>query len=90
MALGVGGEAGLRERGEEKVRIGRGRGVFKTREDVELELEDDEMTEAFLLRSARVGTCPRECSGEGVVTSIFSMVKSVADGDERVRRPSSV
>ena len=41
-------------RGEENWRIGRGRGVFRTRDDVESELED-EMTEAFLLKSARLG-----------------------------------
>ena len=54
------GEPGLRERigrcGEEKVRIGRGRvGVCIVRSEVELELEEEEMTEAFLLRSARLG-----------------------------------
>jgi hypothetical protein len=38
--------------GDEKVRIGRGRGVFKSKES---ELEDVEITEAFLLRSANVG-----------------------------------
>ena len=42
--------------GEEKVRIGRGRtDVCTVKSEVELELEDDEMTEAFLLRSERDG-----------------------------------
>ena len=48
--------------GEENVRIGRGRtGVCTVKSEVELELEDDEMTEAFLLRSARLG-CWVGCS----------------------------
>jgi hypothetical protein len=61
--LGVCGDCGLRERtvlrcGEVKVRMGRGRtGVRTARSDVELELELEEITEAFLLKSASVG-CP--------------------------------
>ena len=35
------------------MRIGRGRGVLRMREEVESELEDEDMTEAFLLNSAR-------------------------------------
>lgn len=60
---GVCGDCGLCERtvlrcGDVKFRIGRGRvGVWIVRSEVELELEDEEMTEAFLLRSASVG-CP--------------------------------
>ena len=55
--------------GEEKVRIGRGRtGVCTVKSEVELELEDDEMTEAFLLRSARVGEPSWPISGVGAET----------------------
>ena len=36
------------------MRIGRGRGVLRMREEVESELEDEDMTEAFLLRADRV------------------------------------
>ena len=59
--LGVCGDCGLRERidfrcGDVNVRIGRGRtGVWMVRSDVELELELEDMTEAFLLKSASVG-----------------------------------
>lgn len=79
---GVRGDPGLLERigrwGDENVRIGRGRtGVWMVRSEVELELEDEEMTEAFLLRSARLGCCSRLCgsswllaSGEGAETRI--------------------
>ena len=57
---GVVGDCGLRERrlvrGDENVRNGRGRaGVCTVKSEVELELDDEEMTEAFLLRSASVG-----------------------------------
>lgn len=53
-ALGVGGPPGLLERGEENVRVGRGRtGV--TREVVELDEEDEDRTDAFRLRSAKDG-----------------------------------
>ncbi|SRR6266404_68194 len=50
-AFGVGGHAGLLERGEENVRIGRGR-TGRIREVVELEEDEDDMTDAFRLRSA--------------------------------------
>jgi len=53
-AFGVGGPPGLLERGEEKARMGRGR-MGRTREVVELEDDDEEMTEAFRLRSANEG-----------------------------------
>ena len=71
---GVLGEPGLRERtdrwGDEKVRIGRGRaGGCMVTSEVELELEDEDMTEAFLLRSASVGCASWVCtSAEGEVT----------------------
>lgn len=56
---GVVGPPGLRERGEEKVRSGRGRlgpGVLsKFGWELSSELDEVEMTEAFLLRSASVG-----------------------------------
>lgn len=62
-ARGVGGAWGLRERGEEKARIGRGRtGMTRDEED---ELELVEMTEAFLERSASVGVVAVDGSGEG-------------------------
>lgn len=48
------GECGLRERGDEKVRVGRGRGVLSAVVVLVSESEEEEMTEAFLLRSARV------------------------------------
>ncbi len=48
------GEWGLRERGEEKARIGRGRGVFTCIGlGPESELDVD-ITEAFLLRAAKL------------------------------------
>lgn len=50
----IAGDCGLRERGEEKVRVGRGRGVGGA-SWMDSESEDEEMTEAFLLRSASVG-----------------------------------
>lgn len=53
-AFGVGGPPGLLERGEEKVRMGRGR-MGRTRDAVELEDDDEEMTDAFRLRSASEG-----------------------------------
>ena len=46
LARGVEGGSRLRERGAENVRAGRWRGVLATRELVELELLDEEMTEA--------------------------------------------
>lgn len=57
---GVVGDCGLRDlkfvRGAEKLRSGRGRtGVGRGRSTVELELDEEDMTEAFLLSSARVG-----------------------------------
>ena len=63
-ARGVGGGWGLRERGEEKVRMGRGR-TGMTRDEEEDELELVEITEAFLERSASVGVVVADCSGEG-------------------------
>lgn len=72
------GECGLLDRGEEKVRTGRGRGgVFSPREEAELEPESEEMTEVFLERSARVG--PEmgvgwaDWSGDGWVNWILSI-----------------
>ena len=58
------GGSGLRERGEEKVRIGRGR-TGMTRDEEEDELELVEITEAFLERSASVGVVAADRSGEG-------------------------
>ena len=58
------GALGLRERGEEKARTGRGRtGMTKDEEEEELELV--EITDAFLERSARVGVVAADGSGEG-------------------------
>lgn len=67
---GVVGDCGLLERtfvrGDENVRRGRGRaGVCRVRSEVELELEDEDITEAFLLRSASVGVVWLDESGEG-------------------------
>jgi hypothetical protein len=53
-AFGVGGPPGLLDRGEENARTGRGR-TGRTRDVVELEDDDEEMTEAFRLRSASEG-----------------------------------
>ena len=63
-ARGVAGALGLRERGEENVRTGRGRtGITKDEEEEELELV--EITDAFLERSASVGVFAADGSGEG-------------------------
>ena len=77
---GVCGDCGLLDRtvlrcGEVNVRIGRGlTGVRAVKSVVELELEDDEITEAFLLRSASVGCASWVCtSAEGEVTRSLSM-----------------
>lgn len=72
VALGVAGAWGLRERGEEKVRIGRGR-TGMTKEEEEDELELVEITEAFLERSASVGVAAVDWSGEGWVNWICSI-----------------
>lgn len=76
------GDCGLLERtllvrGEENVRSGRGLGRTGVcvRSEIELEDEDEERTEAFLLRSARLGDGCRDASGEGVETCILSMRK---------------
>lgn len=68
-ARGVAGPLGLRERGEENVRMGRGRtGMTKDEEEDELELV--EITDAFLERSASVGVVAADCAGEGWVNWI--------------------
>lgn len=51
--------------------MGRGRGVLRRRELVDPELLDEDITDAFLLRSAKVGG--RVGSGEGVETSTESI-----------------
>ena len=70
-AFGVGGPPGLLERGEENVRMGRGR-IGRTREVVELE-DDEEMTDAFRLRSASeglwVGSSGEEAGDSRVIIS---------------------
>lgn len=81
------GDWGLLERtaarGDEKVRRGRGReGVWRVRSEVELELEELDMTEAFLLRSAKVGVATDE-SGEGDETWILSMREGRKKGEKR-------
>jgi hypothetical protein len=53
-AFGVGGPPGLLDRGEENARTGRGR-MGRTRDVVELDDDDEEMTEAFRLMSASEG-----------------------------------
>ena len=61
-------------RGAEKLRRGRGReGVWRVRSGTELLEEDEEMTEAFLLSSARVGVAGCVVSGDGVVTWSLSI-----------------
>ena len=67
------GVSRLRDLGEENVRTGRGLGVLMTKELVELELLDEDMTEAFRLKSAKVGC--RSGWGDGVdaVTCICSI-----------------
>ncbi len=71
-AFGVGGPPGLLERGEENVRMGRGR-MGRTREVVELEDEEEEMTDALRLRSAReglwVGNSGEEAEDSSVIMS---------------------
>ena len=71
-AFGVGGPPGLLERGEENVLMGRGR-MGRTREVVELEEEEDEMTDAFRLRSASeglwVGSSGEEAADSRVIMS---------------------
>ena len=68
--MGVGGPAGLLERGEEKALVGRGR-IGRTREVVELDEEEDR-TDAFRLRSAKDGLCVGS-SVEGVGGSTVIM-----------------
>lgn len=75
---GVLGDWGLRERGcrlgDENVRIGRGGwGDWTVRSEVELELEDEEMTEAFLLKSAKERACCGFVSGDGDETWTLSI-----------------
>lgn len=57
------------------MRSGRGlTGVWRVRSEVELELLLEEMTEAFLLRSASVGVVwSEDDSGDGEETSMLSM-----------------
>jgi hypothetical protein len=82
-AFGVGGPPGLRERGEEKVRTGRGR--MGTRSVVELDEEEEDITEAFLLRSARDGLWVGN-SGERVEESTVIMslleTQSMIEGEK--------
>ena len=63
------------------MRIGPGRTEVRSKEDEELLLEEDEMTEAFRLRAARAAAEPGagHCGapdegGEGVSTSTWSIV----------------
>ena len=77
---GVGGASLLADLGDEKVRSGRGRGVLTMMDPVELDEEEEDITDAFLLRSARVGgladcscSCSRSAEGEGEETSMCSI-----------------
>lgn len=80
--MGVGGPAaGLRFRGEENVRNGLGRLAFNSNEEVELLLDEDEITEAFRLSAARAaaagdaeGVGPVE-GGEGESTSTCNIAE---------------
>ena len=72
------------------MRIGRGRGVLSKRSLADPELEDEEITEAFLLRSASdtEGVGPTvagdgDCDGEGDSTVI--MQTEWDDGQEQAR-----
>jgi hypothetical protein len=72
---------GLLLRGDENVRSGPGRVVVRSREDEELLLDEEEMTEAFRLRAARTAAEPGAGKlgelnegGEGVSTSAWSIV----------------
>lgn len=49
------GGCGLRERGDENVRVGRGRGVGRMVLVLASESDEEDMTDAFLLRYAREG-----------------------------------
>lgn len=87
--VGVRGDCGLLDRigfcGEENVRAGRGRtGVTTVKSVVELELDEEDITEAFRLRSASVGGCASDgkTSVDGAETWIFSM--RAAEGAVRV------
>lgn len=82
-ALGVDGPPGLLERGEENVRIGRGR-TGRTKEVVELEDEDEDRTDAFRLRSAKDGLCVGS-SGEGVGGSTVIITERIKTSKGRSR-----
>lgn len=87
-ATGVLGPSLLRDRGDEKVRSGLGRGVFSKRSLAELELEDEDITEAFLLRSAKdtEGAGPAvagDGEGEGEGDSTVSIEEGGDDGREQ-------
>lgn len=69
-AFGVGGPPGLLERGEEKVRMGRGR-MGRTSDVVELEDDDEEMTDALRLRSAREGLWVGNSGDEAVDSRVI-------------------
>jgi len=73
---GVVGPPGLQERGDEKVRTGRGRDDFRARDEAELEPDDDEMTDAFLLRSAREGLLADSSGGVGASTLIIQKTRT--------------
>ena len=81
-AFGVGGPPGLLERGEEKVRMGRGR-TGRTRSGEELEEEEEDMTEAFRLRSASEGIWVGS-SGEGVGDSREIMSAGASRHNRRI------
>ena len=75
---GVVGDCGLRDlrlvRGAEKFLRGLGRtGVWRGRSRVELEEDEEEMAEAFLLSSARVGVAGWDVSGDGEETWSLSI-----------------
>lgn len=52
--------------------MGRGRGLLRMSEDVESELEEEDMTEAFLLKSASDGGKEGSGEGRGASTRIIS------------------
>ena len=84
---GVVGLCGLLDRtfvrGAEKLRRGLGReGVWRARSGEEELEEDEDMTDAFLLSSARVGVAGCVVSGDGVVTWSLSIRGSRRAGEQ--------
>lgn len=90
-------DCGLWERGEEKVRAGRGREDFCDSDGMSVS-EDDDMTDAFLLRSTRVGgkvggvTCTIQeyCLLNDSFPTEILMSKLLAAGNETLIMSSTI